>query len=157
HLLKKYIDHPPEKRRQKQLHNQKTLSQMLQLLAQGGQIIYLAPSGGRDRKNPDGSIIPAPFDPESIELFYLFTKKARPKTHFYPLALYTYHLLPPPDTTQIEIGEKRETAFAPVRLFFEQEFNMESFDLLHNRLEKRRKRAEAIYQIVQQAYQRLTK
>lgn len=153
---KKYIAHPPEKKREKQLHNQKTMQTMASLLSSGGRIIYVAPSGGRDRIDQNGNLMPAPFDPQSIELFYLMSQKSKRPTHFYPLALYTYHIMPPPKTIQIEMGEERTTSFAPIRAFFEKEFDMASFDQILNRPEKRKKRAEAIYNIVKQAYQRLT-
>lgn len=153
---KKYIAHPPEKKRAKQMHNQKTMKSMQKLLSTGGHIIYVAPSGGRDRKNKKGQIEVAAFDPQAIELFYLMAKKSKRPTHFYPLALYTYDLLPPPETTNIELGEKRTIAFAPIRAFFEAEFDMQPFDLIMDKNEKREKRAQTIYNIVKQAYKRLT-
>lgn len=44
---KRYIDHPPELKAQKQLHNKNTMDLMSRLLKEGGKIIYVAPSGGR--------------------------------------------------------------------------------------------------------------
>ena len=35
---------------------------------QGGQLLWIAPSGGRDRPNADGVWMPSPFDPSSVEL-----------------------------------------------------------------------------------------
>ncbi|MCI0381529.1 MAG: 1-acyl-sn-glycerol-3-phosphate acyltransferase, partial [Chlamydiae bacterium] len=104
---KKYIDHPPELKHQKQIHNKKTMQLMSYLLSQGGKTIYVAPSGGRDRRNPEGILEIAPFDSQSIEMFYLMSKKAIKPTLFYPMALGTYNLLPPPQTVQIELGEDR--------------------------------------------------
>ncbi len=152
---KKYINYPPEKKHLKQLHNQKTMQKMLSLLSEGGHIIYVAPSGGRDRKNRRGEIELASFDPQSIEIFYLMAKKSLKKAHFYPLALYTYDLLPPPETTQKELGEQRKIAFAPIRAFFEKEFDMSLFDKIPNKKEKRKKRADKIFNLVKQAYQRI--
>src|SRR3989344_2849379 len=68
---KRYIDYPPELKAQKQLHNKNTMELMCRLLQEGGKAIYVAPSGGRDRKTTSGSLAPAPFDPQSIEMFYL--------------------------------------------------------------------------------------
>ena len=80
---------------------------MSNLLQEGGKIIYVAPSGGRDRKNAKGEIEIAAFDPSSIEMLYLMARKAERPTHFVPLTLSTYHLFPPPATIQKEIGEER--------------------------------------------------
>jgi len=90
---KKYLDNPPEKRAEKLLHNQQTLKKLEELLRAGGKCIYVAPSGGRDRKNSSGVIEVAPFDADSIEMFYLIAESARirtgPPTHFHTLALST--------------------------------------------------------------------
>ena len=115
---KRYIDHPPDEKEEKLHHNRRTLDQMRQLLHEGGKIIYVAPSGGRDRKNSQGTIEVAPFDPNSVEMFYLMAQKARTPTHFYPLALATYNLLPPPDAIQRELGEVRRAHHTPVAIAF---------------------------------------
>ena len=113
---KRYIDHPAELKTKKQLHNKKTMELMSELLCEGGHSIYVAPSGGRDRINNKGEINVSPFDPSSIELFYLMAQKASKPTSFYPMALYTYDLLPPPDDIQIEIGEERKTKRCGIHL-----------------------------------------
>lgn len=104
---KRYIDYPPSEKAEKQLHNKKTMGLMSRLLEEGGKIIYVAPSGGRDRRSVHGTIEVAPFDPDSIEMFYLMARLAKTPTHFIPFTLATYDLLPPPETIQIELGEKR--------------------------------------------------
>src|SRR5207253_1943319 len=81
---KRYIEHSPEVRAEKLQHNSKTLSALEELLSQGGKCIYVAPSGGRDRKGDDGSIEVAPFDPSSVELFFLLGQRSGKKTHFVP-------------------------------------------------------------------------
>ncbi len=155
---KKYIATPKEQQRAKQLHNKRTLEQMVALLHEGGHAIYVAPSGGRDRIDPTtGKITLAPFDPQSIELFYLMTKKARRKTHFYPLALSTYHLLPPPDTIEETLGEYRTTGCSPIHLAFGNAIDMEHFPGAHkasDKKERKAKRAHAIWKEVKNAYLR---
>ena len=49
---------------------------MQELLNEGGCCIYVAPSGGRDRPNAMGEIEVAPFDAQSVELFWLLGKQA---------------------------------------------------------------------------------
>ena len=151
---KRYIDHPPELKAKKQLENRQTMERMSRLLAEGGKIIYVAPSGGRDRKNAQGNVEVAPFDPQSLEMLYLMAKKAKTPTHFYPLALSTYDLLPPPETIQIELGETRRANYGPIFLSFLPEFNMENFHGENKQL-KRQQRADRIWNIVKDEYQRL--
>lgn len=111
---KNHMDSDPDKRTAQQTHNLRTLSALSELLNQGGHAIYVAPSGGRDRPNAEGKLLPASFDPQSIQLFTLLAKKARKPVHFYPMALATYAILPPPDSRQSELGEERYVTRSPV-------------------------------------------
>ncbi|WP_420422179.1 1-acyl-sn-glycerol-3-phosphate acyltransferase [Simkania sp.] len=152
---KKYIDDPPEQKHEKQLHNKRTMELMSELLSEGGHAIYVAPSGGRDRTNAEGEIEIAPFDPQSIEMFYLMTQRAKQKTHFYTLALSTYHLLPPPETTDTEIGETRITHGGAIHLAFGPEVDMENipnFTEETDKHEKRKIRAEFLWRQVKEEY-----
>lgn len=154
---KRYIDHPPELKSQKQLHNKNTMELMSRLLQEGGKIIYVAPSGGRDRRNAEGAVEVAPFDPASIEMFYLMARKAKTPTHFYPFSLFTYDLLPPPETIQKELGEIRIAKRCPIHLFFAEEFDMEKFPgSEHTEKQIRRKnRADTIWEIVAKHYSQI--
>ncbi len=151
---KRYIDHPPEERAQKQLHNKNTMELMSRLLKEGGKIIYVAPSGGRDRRGSKGQVEVAPFDPASIEMFYLMARKAKTATHFYPLALATYDLLPPPETIQKELGEMRKAQRCPIHIAFCPEFDMEHFPGAEEKEKtaRRQNRANALWQIVNNAH-----
>ena len=152
---KKHIDNPPELKHTKQMHNKRTMQRMTELLTEGGHIIYVAPSGGRDRMNENGEIEVAPFDPQSIEMFYLMAKKAKRSTHFYTLALSTYHLLPPPETTELELGEMRITHGGSIHLAFGSEIDMGAFpghELAKNKYEKRKIRANYLWNYVQKDY-----
>lgn len=154
---KRYIDHPPEQKLQKQLHNKNTMELMSRLLQEGGKIIYVAPSGGRDRRGPTGEIEVAPFDPASIEMFYLMARKAKTPTHFYPFTLATYDLLPPPETIQKELGEMRRAQRCPIQIAFSPEFDMEHFPGSEEKEKtvRRQNRADAIWKIVNNTYGRL--
>ena len=110
---KRYIDFPPEEKMKKQLHNRHTMQLMSSLLSEGGKAIYVAPSGGRDRPNPQGIVEVAPFDPQSIEMLYLMAQRAGHPTHFHPMALKTFELLPPPETVQVELGEAKDCKTGP--------------------------------------------
>lgn len=151
---KRYIDYPPEEKHKKQLHNKRTMELMSELLNEGGKIIYMAPSGGRDRPNAEGVVEVAPFDPQSIAMFYLMSKKASRKTHFYPMALDTYNLLPPPETVQVELGETRMTKRGAIHLAVGSEINMELFPNRENKDKyvRRKSRADYIWGLVKKDY-----
>lgn len=153
---KKHVNHPPEQKAEKVMHNQKAIQKMLAALSEGGKCIYVAPSGGRDRPDAHGKIHPAKFDPQSIDLFFLIAKKAERPTHFYPLTLSTYSLLPPPDKVEKEIGEIRRANVAPVYLHFGKEVDLDA--IVHDvegKKEKSKKRADLLWQIVNNHYKSL--
>ncbi len=154
---KRYIDHPPEQKMQKQLHNKKTMELMSLLLREGGKAIYVAPSGGRDRADAKGVVKVAPFDPQSLEMFYLMAQKAGRPTHFYPMALATYNLLPPPETIQRELGEQRLAKRGAVHIGFGPEIQMENFQGMEkgNKHLLRKARAEYIWKLVYEDYIKL--
>jgi len=154
---KRHIANPPEKKQHKLAHNQKTMGVLRSLLSEGGAFIYVAPSGGRDRKNQNGKVVVAPFDPGSIELFYLISKKAGTKTHFYPLALSTYSFLPPPPVVEKELGEERTINWCPIHARFLEEIDMENFPGSDIPIKERRRmaRAQHIHAIVEKAHETL--
>lgn len=151
---KKYIEHPPEKKEEKLQHNQRTMKQMSRLLSEGGKCIYVAPSGGRDRPNPEGIVEVAKFDTQSIEMFWLMSRQSDKETHFYPLALSTYDLLPPPSSIKKEIGENRMAQATPIHLAFGNEIDMENFSgsATLDKRQKRKMRADYIWEQVRNDY-----
>lgn len=152
---KRHVDNPPEKKAEKLTHNQKALKGLEELLSEGGKCIYIAPSGGRDRVDESGQIQVAPFDPQSVEMFYLLSQRAKHPTHFHTLALYTYNLLPPPDQVLKDIGEERQTTYSPAYLAFGNKIDMEHIgncNSITDKKEKRRVRTDAIWQQVVDAY-----
>jgi len=155
---KRHVETPPEKKSEKLAHNQKALKCLQECLTQGGQCIYIAPSGGRDRRRVSGEIDVAPFDPDSIELFYLISKKAKNKTHFYTLSLDTYALLPPPDEILKTIGEKRTTRFCPAHLAFGKKIDMDRVvdtRFADDKKKMRQMRSEVIYKQVLDNYKKI--
>lgn len=154
---KRYIDEPPELKGKKQLHNKNTMELMSRLLQEGGKVIYVAPSGGRDRRNAEGKIEVAPFDPQSVEMFYLMARKAKTPTHFYPFTLATYDLLPPPETIQKELGEVRYAKRCPIHLALAPPFDMEKFpgSDQNDKIARRQSRADAIWKIVKTNYEKM--
>ena len=151
---KKHVSHPPEEKSEKVTLNQRTLKKMQELLHAGGKCIYVAPSGGRDRPHPSGEFHVAPFDPQSIELFYLLGRNAEHLTHFYPLSLKTHQLMPPPCQVEKELGEKRVIHYTPVYITFGNELDMEYFpgSEVSDKKEKRKMRTDYIWQEVCKNY-----
>lgn len=89
-----------------------TVRAMTRLLKAGGICIWIAPAGGRDRRAADGTLTPDKFDPAAIEMMRkLGTKKGNPKTHYYPLAMATYDIMPPPVAREKSVGESRIVNF----------------------------------------------
>lgn len=154
---KRHIANPPERKVEKQLHNQKTMRIMKELLSEGGKCIYVAPSGGRDRKNlQTGEVKVSAFDPNNIEMFRLMAMQATKPTHFYTLALTTYNVLPPPIAIESEIGEMRAVSRDNVALSFGDEINFELLDLdIKDKHARRIAVAHALWNKVSEDYQKL--
>lgn len=154
---KKHLENPPEEKAEKLSHNQKTMKRMSQLLAEGGKCIYMAPSGGRDRPNTQGEVEVAPFDPQSIEMFWLMAQHSQKPTHFYPLTLATYNLLPPPNSVEKDLGEHRHAQSTPIHLALDEEISMENFpgSETTDRKQRRQVRADYIWSIVKRNYEKL--
>ncbi|KAH0914613.1 hypothetical protein HID58_029059 [Brassica napus] len=65
---KNHMNDDPELVDMKRKANTRSLKEMATLLRSGSQLIWIAPSGGRDRPNPStGEWFPAPFDPSSVD------------------------------------------------------------------------------------------
>lgn len=112
---KKHIDADPETKPAKSRENLAAMSGMLGKLRQGGTIIWVAPSGGRDRRDLDTNTVPlAPFDQKTVDMFRLMGNKSKVKTHFYALSMVSYDICPPPDFVEVGTGEQRNVRFVPV-------------------------------------------
>lgn len=142
---KKYIEDDPARKQERLTHNQITIKRMGELLSAGGCCIYVAPSGGRDRPGRNGKVDVAAFDPKSIEFFWLTAQNAAKPTHFYPLALATYALLPPPNHVKKTLGEPRIFKVSPIFLAFGPELDMEHFPGHDNPDKKLRRKLRAQY------------
>ncbi|ANI66010.1 glycerol-3-phosphate acyltransferase [Chlamydia trachomatis] len=157
---KRHINHPPELKEEKLMHNQKSMRTLKMLLSEGRKFFYVAPSGGRDRKNLQGELYPAEFHPDSVEMFRLLAKSSGKTTHFFPLAMKTYDILPPPPTIEEAIGEHRVISFAPVAFNFGDELlldelcSSEEADI-HDKRALRALRASRAFSIVTDLYKEI--
>mmetsp|Transcript_9020 Transcript_9020/g.12837 ORF Transcript_9020/g.12837 Transcript_9020/m.12837 type:complete len:428 (+) Transcript_9020:160-1443(+) len=149
---KKHIDADPETKGVKNRQNLSTMSAMLSQLRRGGTALWVAPSGGRDRRNLDTGKVPiAPFDSKTIDMFRLMGNKSKVPTHYYPLAMVSYELCPPPDFVEAGVGEQRNIRFSPVAISCGAE--LESV----GGLEKRHEFCENAEKVTDDLYQALTK
>lgn len=90
---------------------------------QGGQLVWVAPSGGRDRPTQEGGWLPNAYDPENVSVFYKLSKSATVPVHFYGMTMHTGEMMPPPPTLEKSIGERRYTYFVPVGTLFNHFFH----------------------------------
>ncbi|KAF5834749.1 hypothetical protein DUNSADRAFT_8476 [Dunaliella salina] len=111
---KKHLNDIPEQRAAKMETNRKTLFAMQRSLNNGGMLIWIAPSGGRDRPNAEGKWIPDKFDPAAVELMRSLAARAKKPSHIYPMAMFSWPMMPPPKTIDKDIGERRITNWTPV-------------------------------------------
>ena len=88
---KKHMDDDPSLKSAKMKQNLNTVKAMQRLLKKGGLLIWIAPAGGRDRRDADGQITPGNWDPAAVEMMRkLGTKKGMTKTHYYPLGEFIF-------------------------------------------------------------------
>ncbi|XP_073311626.1 glycerol-3-phosphate acyltransferase ATS12, chloroplastic [Primulina huaijiensis] len=109
---KKHMNDDPELTDMKKKANTKSLKEMAFLLRSGSKIIWIAPSGGRDR--PDTVTkewYPAPFDISAVDNMRRLVEHAGKPGHLYPLAILCHDIMPPPFKVEKEIGEKRVICF----------------------------------------------
>lgn len=113
---KKHMDDIPELKAFKMETNRKTLVAMTRAMNKGGALIWIAPSGGRDRpKEQEGDhYTPDPFDPTAVELMRNLASRAKQPAHLIPMAMFSWPVMPPPKTVDKAIGERRMTNFTPV-------------------------------------------
>ncbi len=146
---KRYISDDDIEKRE---HNQIVTHKIAELLKQGSKCIYVALSGGRDRKNPlTGEYEVAKPDPKSAQMFSLLAKRSGSVTHFYPLILKTYAILPPPEKVEKKLGEKRSLGYDAIHIRIGEKID---FSLLGADWEER---AENLHTILSKTYATLPK
>jgi len=119
---KKHLDCDPDSKPLKQKQNLAAMSGMLDLFRKGGAAVWVAPSGGRDRRDlTTGKVPVAPFDQKTIDMFRLMGNKSKVPTHYYAMSMNTYELCPPPDTVEAGVGEKRNVRYVPCGIYVSEE------------------------------------
>ncbi|CAO2819676.1 unnamed protein product [Amaranthus hypochondriacus] len=152
---KKHMHDNPELIDMKKRANTRSLKELVLLLRGGSKIIWIAPSGGRDR--PDavtGEWYPATFDIPSVDNMRRLVQHAGVPGHIYPLALLCHNIMPPPAKVEKEIGERRMISYHGVGISVAPEIN--DYDLsLDGKNEEEAKSAytHALYNSVTEQYE----
>ncbi|GAB2273436.1 Glycerol-3-phosphate acyltransferase ATS12, chloroplastic [Dionaea muscipula] len=150
---KKHMYDVPELVDMKKRANTRSLKEMALLLRGGSQIIWIAPSGGRDRPDPyTKDWYPAPFDVSSVDNMRRLVEHASVPGHIFPLALLCYDIMPPPLEVEKEIGEKRIISFHGAGLSVAPEINYSDLAVGVNEEEAKKLYTQALYDSVLEQY-----
>jgi glycerol-3-phosphate O-acyltransferase len=144
---KKHMNNPPELKKMKQEANQKSMTFLSSLLTKGGNIVWVAPSGGRDRKDATGKVPLSPVDPKSVEMFRVLAKLSRRENSFYAMSMRTFELFPAPETLSSDIGETRSAKRAAVSLKISELGNWQT--------QSKKEFCEGVVETTQQGYDEL--
>ncbi|OVA02860.1 Phospholipid/glycerol acyltransferase [Macleaya cordata] len=151
---KKHMNDIPELAEMKRRANTRSLKEMALLLRGGSQIIWIAPSGGRDRPDPStGEWFPAPFDTSSVDNIRRLAHHSGPPEHIYPLALMCHDIMPPPPQVEKEIGERRVISYHGVGLSAAPELSFDELAANHENPEEAKSAfSQALYSSVTEQY-----
>lgn len=150
---KKHMHDVPELVDMKRRANTRSLKEMALLLRRGSQIIWIAPSGGRDRPDPaTHEWHPAPFDVSSVDNMRRLVQHAGVPGHIYPLAILCHDIMPPPPQVEKEIGEKRLISFHGTGLSVGPEVSYSDLALGGNEEEAKVAYAKALHDSVNEQY-----
>eukprot|EP00775_Hariotina_reticulata_P003542 gene3542-3811_t len=154
---KKHIDDVPELKAAKMDTNRKTLVAMQRAFNTGGSLVWIAPSGGRDRPKDD-VWSPDKFDPAAVELMRNLINRAKQPGHLYPMAMFSYPVMPPPKTVDKSIGERRLTAWSGVGISVCEELDWNKvIDGIEEKEAAQQALADAAWQAACSEYQLLEK
>eukprot|EP00178_Gracilaria_changii_P019697 TRINITY_DN570_c0_g1_i1.p1 TRINITY_DN570_c0_g1~~TRINITY_DN570_c0_g1_i1.p1 ORF type:complete len:490 (-),score=51.87 TRINITY_DN570_c0_g1_i1:7032-8501(-) len=144
---KKHINDEPELRDHKMSHNRRTIGETQRLFRKGGQALWFAPSGGRDRRSKEtGSVEISPFDEGAVATMRFTAEKSGTPCHFYPMALWTYDMLPPPSSVGgADLGEERVVKYTPMRMYFGKEIEWSQSVPASIKEKHEKRKAQCIY------------
>jgi glycerol-3-phosphate O-acyltransferase len=112
---KRHMGDDPQIKAAKMETNRKTLVAMQRALNAGGCLLWIAPAGGRDRPDPETGVwLPDKWDPAAVELMRNLAARAKPEGHIYPMAMFSWPVMPPPKAVEKALGERRVTAYSGV-------------------------------------------
>ena len=96
------------------------------------------------------------FDPSSVEMVRMVAggAGAKDKTHYYPMAMATHNIFPPPQSVGGKFGEERRVSYTALAIAVGDELMAESEEGLSKPeiKELRIKRAQAAYDSMMEGY-----
>lgn len=153
---KKHLDDVPALRAEKVTHNRRTISVAQRMFAGGGVGVWFAPSGGRDRRSGEtGRVEVAQFDAGAIEMMRFTAAKSGKPTHFFPMSLVTYDMLPPPSSVGgAAMGEERVVNHIPLFMSVGEEIEWRDAvpESITDKREKRDMICRYVQKIVEEGY-----
>lgn len=150
---KRHLDDDPSTKAAKMDNNRKTVLTMARKLNEGGLLMWIAPSGGRDRPKENGEYLPDKFDPDAVELMRNLVARAKQPGHIFPMAMFSYPVMPPPKTVDKALGERRLTNYTPVGISLCEELNVDKIvSGISEKEEQQRALAVAAHQAVTEEY-----
>ncbi|PXF47528.1 Glycerol-3-phosphate acyltransferase, chloroplastic [Gracilariopsis chorda] len=156
---KKHMNDQPELREHKLMHNRRTISETQKLFKEGGQALWFAPSGGRDRRSEEmGSVQISSFDEGAVDMMKFTAMKSGKPFHFYPMALWTYDMLPPPTNVGgAKVGEERVAKYTPMHMYIGKEIDWSSAvpPDVTDKIGRRRAQCKYIEDIVIEGYRQI--
>lgn len=124
---RKRMDDIPELKSEKMATNRRTLGAMVKEMSKGGKLVWIAPSGGRDRPDPQsGDWLPHRYDPGAVELMRTMMAKSKRPGHLWPMAMYSWEVMPPPAGLEKNLGERRLTGHAGTGISLAEELDVDA-------------------------------
>lgn len=123
---KKHMDDVPELKKEKMATNRRTLVSMARKLGEGGLLMWIAPSGGRDRPDAQDVWVPNDYDPTVVELMRKLCLSSKVPGHLYPMAMVSWGMMPPPKGVMKAMGERRLTNYVPVGISVAEELDVDA-------------------------------
>lgn len=141
---KKHINDVPELRQGKLQHNRRTIHATAALFKKGGSVVWFAPSGGRDRRSKETKCVEvSAFDEGAVEMMRFTAEKSGVPSHFFPMSIRTYDMLPPPSNVGgAEIGEDRVVNYIPMHMHVGEELDFTLSPEVTDRMERRKARCD---------------
>lgn len=153
---KRHMDDDPKTKAAKMATNQRSVREMGKLFKQGGIPLWVAPSGGRDRKDESGEYAVSGFDPSAVMLLYRLMASAKIPAHIYPMAMASAEILPPPETVQKDLGEERKMDFRGVGISIGEELDTKAILAgIEDKNEQAEKLSSVAYEKVKELYKPL--
>eukprot|EP00746_Dinoflagellata_sp_MGD_P009668 gnl/MRDRNA2_/MRDRNA2_119723_c0_seq1.p1 gnl/MRDRNA2_/MRDRNA2_119723_c0~~gnl/MRDRNA2_/MRDRNA2_119723_c0_seq1.p1 ORF type:complete len:486 (-),score=90.82 gnl/MRDRNA2_/MRDRNA2_119723_c0_seq1:133-1590(-) len=149
---KRHMDDDPDLKAAKMATNQKSVRELGTLFKEGGAVVWVAPSGGRDRKGDSGDYVVSDFDPSAVFLLKRMMEKSKKPGHVYPMAMASAEIMPPPSGVEKALGEKRVLDYHGVGISFGQEIDLAKIESISDKTEQAAALTKAAYSAVKELY-----